>query len=103
MRADGGASVQDGAAAHQMPADCPAGSLPLEGSESVQMRRALSSRLLRSGMPEVMSDLAVTNPIPEGEEEEEASCGGTPRPDSGGSAAGRARAGAALVTDSAPG
>ena len=41
-----------------MPTDDLRGSKPLEGSES-QMKGALSSRLLRSGMRVVMSDLAV--------------------------------------------
>lgn len=41
-----------------MPTDDEQGSKPLEGSES-QMKGALSSRLLRSGMRVVMSDLAV--------------------------------------------
>lgn len=42
----------------EMPTDAERGSKPLEGSES-QMKGALSSRLLRSGMRVVMSDLAV--------------------------------------------
>ena len=50
--------MQDTSGVQAMPTDDQRGSKPLEGSEN-QMKGALSSRLLRSGMRVVMSDLAV--------------------------------------------